>query len=101
MTSSQGKSIHLTLYVAGEEPNSHMALQNLNEICSGEIKELCIIEVVDVYQDFRRALQERIVVTPTLIVETAESPARSVFYGNLHDKDMVLEYLNAGIRKHG
>ncbi len=93
--------IHLTLYVAGDEPNSHLALNNLKEICSGKMREHCEIEVVDVYKDFAKALQERIVVTPTLIVITENPKAKSVFYGSLHDRDIVLKYLNTGIKNNG
>ena len=68
---------HLTLYVAGDEPNSHIALQNLREICSGKLQNRCQIEVVDVYREFERALKERIVVTPALVVEKLNSTTRT------------------------
>lgn len=96
MTSSEAniKSItHLTLYVAGNEPNSRIALQNLREICSGTLEKHCVIEVIDVYHDFEKALQERIVVPPTLVVVTENPATKAVFFGSLHDKNILLKYL--------
>jgi hypothetical protein len=85
---------HLTLYVAGDESNSSLALLNLKEICSSVHSEHCEIEVVDVYSDFRKALKERVVVTPTLIVATENPATKATFYGTLHDKSILLKYLD-------
>jgi hypothetical protein len=94
MTSSieNNKNLQLTLYVAGDEPNSHMAKQNLREICNGTLKDCCQIEIVDVYKNFERALAERIVVTPTLVVK-GERTSKTVFYGCLHDRCAITKSL--------
>jgi hypothetical protein len=78
-----------------------LAWENLQEICSGALADLCEIRVVDVYREFDKALQERIVVTPTLIVVTENPVTRAVFYGSLHDKDVVQQYLNIGKNGNG
>jgi hypothetical protein len=73
-----------------------MAQQNLKEICNGTLQDRCRIEIVDVYQNFDRALAERIVVTPTLVITRENSSSRTVFYGSLHDKSALTKYLQEG-----
>ena len=85
--------LHLTLYVADSEPNSNTAQQNLREVCSEEQADQCHIEIVDVYKDFERALTERIIVTPTLIVSREGSDSKIVFFGSLQDKSTLIKYL--------
>jgi len=84
---------HLTLYIAGNEPNSQLAIRNLRAICSGDLTEQCMIKIVDVYQDFQRALKDRVVITPTLIVATEKPTTKVTFYGTLHGNDILLKYL--------
>ena len=83
----------LTLYVAGDEPNSRLAIRHLNEICTGVLAKQCEIEVVDVYQFFQRALKDRVIVTPTLIVSTDNPVTTATFYGTLHDRQILLNHL--------
>jgi len=84
---------HLTLYIAGDEPNSRLAIRNLREICTGVLADQCVIEVIDVYIDFERALKARVVVTPMLIVVGDNPATKATFYGTLHDKKILLKYL--------
>ena len=83
----------LTLYTAGTEPNSLLAIRNLKEICSGLYAKQRVMEVVDVYQFFQRALKDRVIVTPTLIVSTDNPVTKATFYGTLHDKQILLNHL--------
>ncbi|MBD3422183.1 MAG: hypothetical protein GF398_18885 [Chitinivibrionales bacterium] len=90
----QSTFYHFTLFMAGKEMNSRLALQNIQEICEGALHDNCRIRIVDVYEDFEHALQERIVVTPALIVSTQNPDSRAVFFGTLQDKSALLSYLN-------
>ncbi len=87
----------LRLFVAGDEANSVLAKASLDEICSAYPEHDCEIEVVDVLKDFRPALAENILVTPTLIVD--RGGARTVIFGNLSDTGKVLAALQLGGEK--
>lgn len=84
----------IRLFVAGEEPNSVIAKTSLARICSDHLEGHCRVEIVDVLQDFRPALQENILVTPALIVRRGH--ARTVVLGNLTNVDRVLAAFNIG-----
>jgi len=86
---------HLRLFVAGDEPNSALAREALDKICSQYLEEEgCQIEVIDVLEDFRPALEERILITPALVVCRPEP--RTVIFGNLTNTDKVLAALRVG-----
>ena len=91
--SGANKGVELTLYVAGKEPNSERARENLRTI--REKAGTPAIRVIDVYREFEAALRERIVVTPALVVTTAHPPRRMVFLGTLEDTDAVRAWLDA------
>jgi circadian clock protein KaiB len=76
------------LYVAGESPNSLLALFNLRALCARHLPERHAIHVIDVFQQPKRALADRILVTPTLI-KTSPAPARRII-GNLSEETEVL-----------
>src|SRR5262245_14117691 len=59
--------ISLRLYIAGEAPSSRRALQNIQQICSEIGRTSCDLEIVDVLADPVRALNDRVLVTPTLV----------------------------------
>jgi circadian clock protein KaiB len=81
----------LRLYVAGEAPNSLLALANLRRLLRDVVEGPCDLEVVDVFIDPERAARDRVLVTPTVIrVEKAMS--RRVV-GNLNDAELVLRAL--------
>lgn len=82
---------HFRLFVAGDEPNSAIAKASLDRICSEYLEQGCQIEIVDVLQDFRPALEERVLVTPALVILGPER--RTVIFGNLADPERVLAAL--------
>ena len=84
----------MKLFIAGKEPNSNMAFHNLQEICSGERGRICRIEVVDVLENYEEVFGEKIVVMPTLIIETPDLKSKARFFGNLKEKKEILRYLN-------
>ena len=81
----------LRLFVAGDEPNSAIAKASLDEICSTYLKHDCQIEIVDVLENFQPALEERVLVTPALVI--VEPQPRTVVFGNLADTKKVLSAL--------
>jgi circadian clock protein KaiB len=84
----------LRLFVAGEEPNSRQARQNVSRLCTEYLREGCQLETIDVLEDFRAALANSIFVTPALVVETSGSPV--TIFGTLSDTAKVLQALGLG-----
>jgi circadian clock protein KaiB len=78
------------LFVAGDEPNSCLAEQNLRALCKAHLEGRHHIEVIDVLRDFEAALQARIMVAPAVIVV---APRAVTLYGTLADKTAVLAAL--------
>lgn len=81
----------MRLFVAGKEPNSAIAREALNRICSTYLNHDCQVEVIDVLEDFQPALEERVLVTPALVI--TEPGPRTVVFGNLADTSKVLAAL--------
>ena len=79
---SQSADKHvLRLFVAGATARSHQAILHVRELCAIELKDLCDLEVIDIYQQPALARENQIVATPTLIIEYP--PPRRRFIGNL------------------
>jgi circadian clock protein KaiB len=81
----------MRLFVAGNEPNSAIARESLDRICSTYLNDNCQVEIVDVLKDFRPALEENVLVTPALVI--TEPGPRAVIFGNLADTERVLAAL--------
>ena len=75
------------LYVAGDGPNSRRALANLRAIGERHLPGRYAIEIVDVLEAPLRALDDSVLVTPTLIKLT---PPRCVLVGDLSAQETVL-----------
>jgi len=85
----------LRLYVAGNAPHSLRARNNLEELADGILPQDCRIEVVDVHKSPDRALDDRILVTPTLF-KASPSPVCRII-GDLSDHDSVVSALGLPI----
>ncbi len=57
----------LRLYVAGSSIRSMRAIQNLKRLCEAELPERYDLEIVDIYAEPRRAMEDQIIAVPTLI----------------------------------
>ena len=79
------------LYVAGDALNSEQALANLKALCREHLPDRNEIEVVDVFQEPKRALADAIFMTPTL-VKLSPSPVRRIV-GTLSQTQTVLQAL--------
>jgi circadian clock protein KaiB len=79
------------LYVAGDTDNSTQAIANLNAICRNHLAGRHDIEVIDVFRDPQRALEDGIFLTPMLL-RLAPGPVRKIV-GTLSDTVTVLRTL--------
>lgn len=82
------------LYVAGDAENSALALDNIGALCEMYLPQRHHIEVVDVFKDPLRALNDGIFMTPTL-VKLNPSPVRKLI-GTLGETNLVLQTLGFG-----
>jgi circadian clock protein KaiB len=79
------------LYVAHDTLNSAQALANLTAICRAHLPGRYHIEIVNVFQQPQRALDEDIRMTPTLL-KLAPFPVRRIV-GTLAQTQRVLQVL--------
>jgi circadian clock protein KaiB len=79
------------LYVAGDAQNSVLAVANLKAICREHLPDRHEIEVVDVFREPKRTLQQGIFMTPTL-VKCTPFPVRRIV-GTLSQTQPVLRAL--------
>ena len=71
----------LRLFVAGATDRSRHAVLCARQLCAGELKDNCVLEVIDIYRQPHLARINQIVATPTLIKEFPKPVRR--FIGNL------------------
>lgn len=87
-TAPQEPVLVLRLYVAGNAPNSRLAIANVRKICETYFAAGHRLEIVDLLKDPLRALADSIVVTPTLM-KLQPLPVQRLI-GNLSDTDRVV-----------
>ncbi|MGZ7116582.1 MAG: circadian clock KaiB family protein [Methanobacterium sp.] len=88
-----GEKYILRLYVAGINPKSRKAIDNLMEILEENLKEdEYEIEIIDIYQQPIFAKEGQIVAVPTLIKELPPPIRR--FVGDMSNKERILLGLN-------
>lgn len=85
------KRYHFRLFVAGDEPNSRRAKETLNRFCEMYLEENYKIEIVDVLENFRSAMENNILLAPTLVI--LEPPTKTKLIGSLNDERRILEVL--------
>jgi circadian clock protein KaiB len=88
---SQRKIFKFRLYVAADSLNSVQAIANLGALCREYLPGRHEVEIVDVFREPRRALDEDIRMTPTLL-KVSPSPARRIV-GTLSQTQRVLDTL--------
>jgi circadian clock protein KaiB len=83
----RGGKLLLRLYVAGKAPNSVEAVTNLKAICKEWLADDAYeLEVIDVLEKPSRALEDGVLVTPTLV---KEGPEPVSIVGTLSDREKV------------
>ncbi|HEY2932673.1 MAG TPA: circadian clock KaiB family protein [Acidobacteriota bacterium] len=83
-----GETYVFRLFVAGNESNSAQARRNLAQLCEEHLKGCYQIEIVDVLEDTATALENNVLVTPTLIL--LKPRPKVTVLGNLSDTRQVL-----------
>lgn len=84
------------LYVAGDAQNSVQAIANLTAICRTYEPDRYEIEIVDVLREPKRALLDKVFMTPTL-VKLAPLPVRRIV-GTLSQTEPILQSCGMGTR---
>lgn len=84
-------SYSFRLYIAGRTANSMHALANLDALCRKHLEGDYEVELVDVFEDPGRALDDGIFMTPTLVKLGPDRPLRIV--GTLANAEAVLHAL--------
>ena len=87
----------LRLFIAGLNPKSKLAIENLQKICDEELEGKCELEIIDIYQQPIYAKEGKIVAAPTLIKELP-LPIRR-FVGDLSNKEKLLLGLDLRSKK--
>jgi circadian clock protein KaiB len=82
------------LYIAGDTLNSGQAIANLRAICNTYLPGRYKIELVDVFTESNRAMEDRIFMTPTL-VKLSPVPVERIV-GTLSQTNIVLQSLGLG-----
>ena len=85
------EKIVLKLYVAGRAPNSQRARSNLDEILAEYNPDHFDLEVIDVLENPNQAINDGILVTPTLC--KIAPPPQVRILGNLSDVEKVIHTL--------
>ena len=91
MQASRRTVFEFRLYVAGGTENSAAALVNLTNLCRAHLPDIHRIEVVDVFRNPKRALADRIFMTPAL-VKVGPLPVCTIV-GTLSCTELVLQTL--------
>lgn len=84
----KGGKYVLRLFVAGINPKSRRAIENLREILEENLQDQYELEIIDIYQQPIFAKEGQIVAAPTLIKELP--PPLRRFVGDLSNKDRLL-----------
>lgn len=82
--------VHITLYVAGAAPSSRAAKLILDEL-TANADVTPAYEVIDVLREPAKALQARLIATPTLIIEHNGHQRRYV--GEIRNRDELQHML--------
>lgn len=82
----------LRLYIAGQTPNSILALNNITKYCKQHLNGKYSIEVIDLLKNPKLAEGDQIFAIPTLVRKVPE-PLRKII-GDLSNEEKVLVGLN-------
>lgn len=88
----------LKLYIAGNESNSLRAVEVVKEVCQQNLGHDYDLRIIDVFKDFKSALQDKVLVAPTLVWLKKGSPAYLI--GNF-TRPRLLEFLGLPERAGG
>ena len=78
----------LRLYITGTTDRSTRAVANIRNLCEEYLAGRYDLEVVDIYQQTGKAVDEQIIAAPTLIKSLPKPPKRLI--GDLANRDRVI-----------
>jgi len=87
-TKRRGEFWRLRLYIAGQTPNSILAISNLKKLCEDRLKDQYQIEIIDLLEKPQLAKGDQIVAIPTL-VRKLPAPMKKII-GNLSEAERAL-----------
>lgn len=93
---SRRPTFKFRLYVAGDTPNSALAIANLTRFCRAQLADQHTIDIVNVFREPVRALADGILMTPTL-VKLAPGPVQRIV-GTLSQPEPLFRALGLGAR---
>lgn len=93
-SSKKSEEIHYSfiLFVVKDGDNSERARKNLRRLCQKWLPDRHTITEVDVVEEFQKALDYNVLLTPSVIV--TEPEPQVVIHGDLSDPDKFLDALN-------
>lgn len=80
------------LYVAGDLPNSRRSIANLDAFCREFLPNRHRVEIVDVFEAPERALTDRVLLTPQLVVHHGRN--KRIVVGDLADHNILSQAAN-------
>ncbi len=80
-----------SLFIAGDEPNSRIAKENLKGLLEKYLHGNYELEIIDVVKDYRKALEKKVFFAPTLVIDAPDFQSRIV--GSLNDTKKLLDIL--------
>jgi circadian clock protein KaiB len=87
-----GDTHQLRLYVAGSSARSLRAIRNVKRVCDSELAGHYQLEVIDIYKEPLRAVQDQIVAIPTLIKQAPGALRRLI--GDMSETNMLRKGLD-------
>jgi circadian clock protein KaiB len=86
----------LQLYVTGMSPKSMEAIENIKLLCDEYLKDAFELEIIDIYKNPERAVEQHIVFSPSLIKQLPLP--RKTLIGTLADTEKVIKALGIAFK---
>jgi len=86
-----GIEVCFRLYLAGDAPNSLRARDNLERFCAAHLGGRHQIQMVDILEEPKQALENKIFLTPQLVI--VSPPPVRIIIGDLSDTAAILGVL--------
>jgi len=88
------KNYYFKLFIAGMNPNSFSAIENVREVCDTILSDDYDLEVIDIYQQRQLLKDMDIIAVPTLVRIIPEPEVRII--GDMQDKKEMMNILEPG-----
>lgn len=88
---SEDTTYRLKLFIAGMNPGSFRAIENVRDVCDRYLENNYELEVIDIYQQRQLLKDMDIIAVPTLI-RMSPNPEKRII-GDMSDKKDLMEIL--------